>query len=212
MSWSRRRVLKAGSAALAGVSAAGLLAGSARSQEAAANPASAGGREGAGSADSASSRGAGHRGGAAKRIALLNLHTDERLNVEYFRDGDYLPDALASIEVLLRDFRTGQRHVIDPHLMDYLVSVARTLGVEPAFSVISGYRSPQTNAYLHEKSAGVAQHSLHMEGRAIDVRMAGVDCASLAEHALELKRGGVGYYRASDFVHLDTGAFRTWKG
>jgi uncharacterized protein YcbK (DUF882 family) len=185
MSWSRRRVLHAGSA-LAGVSAAGFLAGGARSQNAA--------------------------GDAPRRIALLNLHTSERLDVEYFRDGTYLPDALSSIEVCLRDFRTGQRHGIDPRLMDYLVNVAHTLGVDPAFRVISGYRSPQTNAYLHEKSTGVAQHSLHMEGRAIDVRMAGVDCASLAAHAVDLKRGGVGYYRASDFVHLDTGAFRTWKG
>lgn len=184
MSWSRRRVLQAGSV-LAGVSAAGLLAGRARSQTAADAP---------------------------RRIALLNLHTSERLDVEYFRDGAYLPDALSSIEVCLRDFRTGQRHVIDPRLMDYLAQVAHTLGVDPAFSVISGYRSPQTNALLHEKSVGVAQHSLHMEGRAIDVRMSGVDCASLAAHALDLQRGGVGYYRASDFVHLDTGAFRTWKG
>jgi uncharacterized protein YcbK (DUF882 family) len=184
MSWSRRRVLQAGSV-LAGVSAAGFLAGGARSQNAA---------------------------GVPRRIALLNLHTSERLDVEYFRDGAYLPDALSSIEVCLRDFRSGQRHVIDPRLMDYLVEVAQTLGVDPAFRVISGYRSPQTNAYLHDKSAGVAQHSLHMEGRAIDVRMSGVDCASLAAHAMDLKRGGVGYYRASDFVHLDTGAFRTWKG
>ena len=185
MSWSRRRVLKAGSA-LAGVSAAGLLAGRARSENLASSP--------------------------TRRIALLNLHTDERLSVEYFRDGAYLPNALSSIESCLRDFRTGQRHIIDPSLMDYLVQVAHSLGVEPAFSVISGYRSPQTNAYLHAKSAEVSQHSLHMQGRAIDVRIAGVDCASLAAHALDLKRGGVGYYRASDFVHLDTGAFRTWKG
>jgi uncharacterized protein YcbK (DUF882 family) len=193
MSWSRRRVLQAGSV-LAGASAAGLLAGAARSQ------------------DAGHSEDAGRRADAPKRIVLLNLHTSERLNVEYFRDGAYLPDALSSIQVCLRDFRTGQRHDIDPHLMDYLVEVAHTLGVEPAFKVISGYRSPQTNAYLHDKSAGVAQHSLHMEGRAIDVRMGGVDCASLAAHAMDLKRGGVGYYRASDFVHLDTGAFRTWKG
>ncbi|MGB6309055.1 MAG: DUF882 domain-containing protein, partial [Steroidobacteraceae bacterium] len=179
----------------AGVSAAGLLAGAALGQEAArVAPETE------------------HRAGEAKRIALLNLHTGERLKVEYFRDGAYLPDALSSIEVCLRDFRTGQRHVIDPHLMDYLVEVAHTLDVEPSFKVISGYRSPQTNAYLHERSAEVSQHSLHMAGRAIDVRMSGVDCASLAAHALELKRGGVGYYRASDFVHLDTGAFRTWKG
>jgi uncharacterized protein YcbK (DUF882 family) len=187
MSWSRRRVLKAGSA-LAGVSAAGLLVGAARSQD------------------------AGRRVEAPRRIALLNLHTSERLDIEYFRDGAYLPDALSSIEVCLRDFRTGQRHVIDPRLMDYLVEVAHTVGVEPAFKVISGYRSPQTNAYLHDKSAEVAQHSLHMEGQAIDVRITGVDCASLAAHAIDLQRGGVGYYRASDFVHLDTGRFRTWKG
>jgi uncharacterized protein YcbK (DUF882 family) len=193
MIWSRRRVLKVGSV-LAGVSAAGFLAGGARSQ------------------DAGHSEEAGRRADASKRIVLLNLHTSERLDVEYFRDGAYLPDALSSIQVCLRDFRTGQRHDIDPHLMDYLVEVAHTLDVEPAFKVISGYRSPQTNAYLHDKSAGVAQHSLHMEGRAIDVRMTGVDCASLAAHAIDLKRGGVGYYRASDFVHLDTGAFRTWKG
>jgi len=149
---------------------------------------------------------------ANRRIALRNLHTDERVEMEYFRDGVYLPEALSAIEVCLRDFRTGDRHAIDSHLMDYLVEVAHTLGVEPAFSVISGYRSPQTNAMLHERSTGVAQHSLHMDGRAIDVRIGGVDCADLAARALDLKRGGVGYYRASDFVHLDTGAFRTWKG
>jgi uncharacterized protein YcbK (DUF882 family) len=149
---------------------------------------------------------------APKRVALLNLHTDERLEVEYFRDGVYVAEALSAIEVLLRDFRTGGRHAIDPGLMDYLVQVAHTVGVDPSFSVISGYRSPQTNARLHEQSTGVAQHSLHIEGRAIDVRITGVDCADLAAHALVMKRGGVGYYRRSDFVHLDTGAFRTWKG
>jgi uncharacterized protein YcbK (DUF882 family) len=78
--------------------------------------------------------------------------------------------------------------------------------------VISGYRSPETNEKLHAKSSGVSEHSLHMQGRAIDVRMSGVDCAKLASSALDLKRGGVGYYRASNFVHLDTGAFRTWRG
>jgi len=187
MTWSRRRVLRTGGA-LAGVSAAGLWVGMARSQE---------------TANSVQ---------ASKRIALLNLHTDERLEIEYFRDGAYVPEALSAIEVVLRDFRTGERHAIDPGLMDYLVEFARTAGVDPAFRVISGYRSAQTNANLREQSTGVSQHSLHMEGRAIDVRMTGVDCATLAAHAEELKRGGVGYYRASDFVHLDTGAFRTWKG
>jgi uncharacterized protein YcbK (DUF882 family) len=205
MTWSRRQVLKAGGA-LAGASAAGLLVGTARSQ------AEAGSQDAASVPKAARGKGAEHVVDARKRIALLNLHTDERLDIEYFRDGAYLPQALSAIEVLLRDFRTGERHPIDPQLMDYLLEVAHTLGVEPRFSVISGYRSPLTNAHLHEHSAEVAQHSLHMEGRAIDVRMNGVDCANLAAHALDLKRGGVGYYRASDFVHLDTGRFRTWKG
>jgi uncharacterized protein YcbK (DUF882 family) len=183
MTWSRRRLLRTGGA-LAVVSAAGLPAVRARAGEAV----------------------------HGKRIALFNLHTSERLEVEFFRDGAYLPKALSAIEHILRDFRTGERHAVDPGLLDYLTDVAHTLGVDPAFSVISGYRSAQTNARLRERGAGVAKHSLHMEGRAIDVRIAGVDCAALSAHALELERGGVGYYRASDFVHLDTGAFRTWNG
>ena len=149
---------------------------------------------------------------AARRIALTNLHTNEHLDIEYFRGGAYDSAALTKIQDVLRDFRTGDTHAIDPHLMDYLGEVAAELGREARFSVISGYRSPATNARLHEQSAGVAQHSLHMQGRAIDVRMAGIDCAALASHAESLQRGGVGYYRASNFVHLDTGAFRTWKG
>jgi uncharacterized protein YcbK (DUF882 family) len=192
MTWTRRRVLQAG-ATLAGASVAGLLASTARSQDA---------------AGSQSER----RAIAPRRIGLLNLHTGERLETDYFRDGAYLPDSIAAINVLLRDFRTGDQHAIDPGLMDYLVQVARATGKDPVFSVISGYRSPLTNARLHELSSGVAAHSLHMEGRAIDVRMTGIDCADLAAQALGLQCGGVGYYRASDFVHLDTGRFRTWKG
>ncbi|GAC1301281.1 MAG: hypothetical protein NVSMB15_11630 [Steroidobacteraceae bacterium] len=187
MSWSRRRVWSA-AGALAAVPA--LLAGTAASKAAAAM----------------------QKGAGAKRIALANLHTGERLELEYFRDGEYLHDALVAIELALRDFRTGERHPIDPGLMDYLTQIAHTMGVDPQFSVISGYRSPHTNAQLREKSAGVARNSLHMEGRAVDVRMSGVESASLAAHAARLGRGGVGYYRASDFVHLDTGAYRTWKG
>ena len=114
---------------------------------------------------------------AAKRVALFNLHTGEQLDVEFFRGG-YVADSLAAIQVLLRDFRNDEQHPIDPRLMDYLHDVARHAGVDPVFSVISGYRSPQ----------------------------------DLAGRALDLTRGGVGLYAKSDFVHLDTGAFRTWKG
>src|SRR4029077_20921868 len=134
MIWSRRRLLEAGGA-FAGISAAALWGRSARSQDLAAR-----------------------RDPADRRIALLNLHTDERVEVDYFRDGAYVPAALSAIEVCLRDVRTGDRHAIDPQLMDLMVEVAHAVAVEPAFSVISGYRSPQTNAMLHERSAGVAQH------------------------------------------------------
>jgi uncharacterized protein YcbK (DUF882 family) len=147
-----------------------------------------------------------------KHIVLTNLHTGERVDVEYFRNDALVPEALQAIEVVLRDFRNGERHAIDPMLMDYLVDVAAKLGQPSAFSVISGYRSPQTNEQLHKNSSGVSEHSLHMQGRAIDVRMQHVDCAELARQAESLRRGGVGYYRASNFVHLDTGRFRTWRG
>ena len=183
--WSRRRVLKAG-ALVAGTSAVGVWAprAQARTQEST----------------------------SVKRLALRNLHTPESIELEFFRDDAYIPSALAAAQVFLRDYRNGEQHPIDPPLFDYLHDVARSLGVDPVFSVISGYRSPQTNALLRERSSGVARHSLHLEGRAIDVRLEGVDCADLAAGALGLARGGVGYYRRSDFVHLDTGALRTWRG
>jgi len=149
---------------------------------------------------------------AAKRLTLKNLHTPEAIEVEFRRGRAYVPESLAAVQTLLRDYRTGEQHTIDPALLDYLHDVAQLAGAAPVFSVISGYRSPQTNQMLHERSGGVASHSLHMEGRAIDVRLAGVDCADLAERALKMQRGGVGYYRQSDFVHLDTGRFRTWRG
>jgi uncharacterized protein YcbK (DUF882 family) len=147
-----------------------------------------------------------------RRLTLKNLHTPEELEVVYRRGDQYVPEALAQIEVILRDYRTGEGHPMDPHLLDILYEVAQSVRVDPVFTVISGYRSPQTNAMLHERSAGVASHSLHMEGRAIDVRLTLVNCADLADKALEMQRGGVGYYRQSDFVHLDTGRVRTWRG
>jgi uncharacterized protein YcbK (DUF882 family) len=194
MSWTRRRLLMMGSATMV---------------VAVARP---------GAARSASYETAGAGGGgpaqslAAKRVALYNLHTAEKLEIEFYRGGDYVADSLSAIQVLLRDHRNGDQHPIDPKLMDYLYDVARTLGVDPVFSVISGYRSPQTNEQLRERSDGVARHSLHLEGRAIDVRLKGVSCTELATRAREMSRGGVGYYQKSDFVHLDTGVYRTWNG
>jgi uncharacterized protein YcbK (DUF882 family) len=148
----------------------------------------------------------------ARRIVLKNVHTPESVDLVFRRGDAYVPEALSAIEGVLRDYRTGDRHPIDPKLLDYLYEVAQRTGAEPVFAVISGYRSPRTNQRLRERSSGVAARSLHMEGRAIDVRLAGVDCARLADNALSMQRGGVGYYRKSDFVHLDTGRFRSWRG
>jgi uncharacterized protein YcbK (DUF882 family) len=151
-------------------------------------------------------------GAAVRHLTLHSLHTDEVLDLDYRCGESYLPGAMTRIAQVLRDFRTGEQHDMDPALMDRLHELAAALGADPVFSVISGYRSAQTNALLRSRSSGVAQRSLHMDGRAIDVRLRGVGCAELAACAQGLARGGVGFYRRSDFVHLDTGAVRTWRG
>jgi uncharacterized protein YcbK (DUF882 family) len=148
----------------------------------------------------------------SRQLVLHNTHTLETLRVEYCRDGAYCSDALARIDHVLRDHRTGDVHPMDPDLLDLLHDVASHCGRDAEFEVISGYRSPATNAKLHERSNGVASRSLHMDGKAIDVRLVGCDLESLRDRALNLSRGGVGYYRASQFVHLDTGRVRTWTG
>ena len=147
-----------------------------------------------------------------RHLTLRNLHTGETLDLDYSSGGVCLPDALSKIVRVLRDYRTGEQHEIDCGLLDILGDVAAALHRDPVFDVISGYRSAQTNELLRSQSSGVALRSLHMEGRAIDVRLAGVDCSELAAAALTLGRGGVGYYRRSDFVHLDTGLARSWQG
>ncbi len=144
-----------------------------------------------------------------RELAFRHTLTGEQLRVVYFADGDYLPDALSRLQWLLRDFRTGTAHPIDPNLYDTLYALAQRCGAGP-FEIISAYRSPETNAMLRRASHGVAEHSLHLEGRAIDIRLPGFDTARLREAAIELARGGVGYYPQSDFVHVDTGRFRTW--
>jgi uncharacterized protein YcbK (DUF882 family) len=149
----------------------------------------------------------------SKRIQLRNLHTAEELDVEFSSGGEIVPGSMARIQHVLRDFRTGDEHAIDAALIDQIHGLARSLNVDPVFDVISGFRSPETNERLRTQGGGgVAKNSLHMQGRAIDVRLGGVACADLAERATELAGGGVGFYRSSDFVHLDTGAFRTWRG
>lgn len=147
-----------------------------------------------------------------KSIALVNTHTGEELAVDYFRSGAWCDQSLASLDHLLRDHRSGEQHPMDRRLFDLLHDVAIAADREPRFEVISGYRSPATNAMLNARSSGVARKSMHMEGRAIDVRLVGYRTDRLRDLVLAAGVGGVGYYRKSDFVHVDTGRVRTWAG
>jgi uncharacterized protein YcbK (DUF882 family) len=143
-------------------------------------------------------------------LSFVHTHTHERLTVPYFADGAYLREGLSTLDAFLRDHRTGDEHAIDPALYDILNDLRLATGTRSPFHVISAYRSPRTNSMLRENGRGVAKGSLHLQGRAIDVRLADVSSASLRDAAVELQRGGVGYYRGPDFVHVDTGRVRRW--
>jgi uncharacterized protein YcbK (DUF882 family) len=145
-----------------------------------------------------------------RSLSFLHTHTGERLEAEYFYGGQYRPDCLAQVNHLLRDFRTGDVHPIDPGVLDILFSLQVLAHRKAVFQVISGYRSPATNAMLRRTTEGVAQHSMHLVGRAIDVRLGGFSTSRLAGLARSVGRGGVGFYRVSDFVHIDTGRVRFW--
>ena len=149
---------------------------------------------------------------ASRRLVLHNTHTAESLAVEYCRDGSYCGPALAAVNQVLRDHRNGAVHPIDPALLDLLHAAAVRCERDAEFEVISGYRSPESNAAMHARSPGVAAKSLHMEGRAIDVRLVGCTLERLRDAGLVLSQGGVGYYHGPQFVHLDTGRVRTWVG
>jgi len=149
-------------------------------------------------------------GGATRSLSFIHMHTGEALRAVYFQDGSYQPGSLAQIDHLLRDFRTGDVHAIDPGVLDILFALQSSADRDAPFEVISGYRSPQTNSMLHRRSEGVAVHSMHLQGRAIDVRLSGYSTERLAAQARALARGGVGYYARSDFVHVDTGRIRHW--
>ena len=147
---------------------------------------------------------------APRSIAFQCTHTGDHTDVVYWAEGRYLTDATAAIEHVLRDFRTGDVHSIDHSLLDLLHSLRISMESEDPFHVISGYRSPKTNAALQAKSNGVATKSLHMEGMAIDIRLPDRNIADLHRAALALKAGGVGYYPAPDFIHVDVGRVRRW--
>ena len=147
-----------------------------------------------------------------RSLAFHNLHTGESLKTVYWADGGYVPGSLAEINYLLRDFRNDEVKAIHPDLLDLLHAITDRLGTSKPIQLISGYRSPTTNAMLHARSNGVAVHSLHMDGMASDIRIPGHDLRELHQAALALRGGGVGYYPESDFVHVDVGRVRRWNG
>lgn len=148
----------------------------------------------------------------ARALSFENLHTGERLKLTYWEKGSYVPGALREINHVLRDHRNGKVAAIDPRLLDTLVLLQNRLETKTGFQVISGYRSPESNAKMHARSGGVAKHSLHMEGKAIDIRIPGKSLSNVHTAALSLQAGGVGYYPTSNFVHVDTGRVRKWGG
>ena len=147
------------------------------------------------------------------RLHFYHTHTGERLNVVYRRGDQYISEALVLLDHYLRDHRTGDVHHFDPRLFDLLYDLTASLGASGGeIDVVCGYRTPWSNEYLRTGNAhtGVARHSLHMQAEAIDIRLPGIPTAELRDAALHLHRGGVGYYRVSDFVHVDVGRVRRW--
>ena len=146
----------------------------------------------------------------ARELGFLNLHTGERLRVPYWENGNYVNGALAEINHVLRDHRANEEHSIDTALLDLLSRLQRAVGNQRSFEVISGYRAPASNEMLRSRSSGVAQGSMHLYGKAIDIRLPGSDLSKLHSAARSLRGGGVGLYRASNFIHVDTGRVRYW--
>jgi uncharacterized protein YcbK (DUF882 family) len=147
----------------------------------------------------------------ARSLALDHTHTGERLTLVYAVGDHYVPEALGTLNHFLRDHYSGDVGVIDPQLFDLLHRVRTELGARQSFQVISGYRCPATNQTLRAtRGGGVATRSLHMDGKAIDVRLPGVPLGELRDAALSLRVGGVGYYPREQFVHVDTGRVRSW--
>jgi uncharacterized protein YcbK (DUF882 family) len=149
---------------------------------------------------------------AQRWLKLHNVHTQERLEAVYFEKGEYVPDAVQALDKVLRDFRTGDVHPMNPRLFDTLDELAKKTDTKAHFQVISGYRSPKTNAMLNERSGEVAKRSLHMDGKAIDIYLEDVALDRVRAAALDLGQGGVGYYPTSNFVHVDVGPVRRWVG
>jgi uncharacterized protein YcbK (DUF882 family) len=145
------------------------------------------------------------------RLRLFHTHTGERIDLVYRRGDAYLANAVYRLGEFLRDHRTGEIHQFDLRLFDLLHDLTMTVGrPESEIDIVCGYRSPWSNEFLRHNTSGVASHSLHMQGEAIDIRIPGIRTSKLRDVALSLHRGGVGYYPSSEFVHVDVGRVRRW--
>ena len=145
-----------------------------------------------------------------RKLSFYHTHTQKTLEVTYAVGGVYVESALEEINNFLADFRTGDVKVMDPELLDIMYDVRTSLGGNGTFEIISAYRSPKTNQMLRDAGKGVAKKSQHLLGKAIDIRLRNVASNELRDAALRMKRGGVGYYEKSNFVHIDTGRVRRW--
>lgn len=145
-----------------------------------------------------------------RKLSLLNLHTGEKLKTTYWTEGEYQVSELNAINQILRDHRTGDAYHMDKGLLDLLNVLHQKMDSKHAFEIISGYRSAKTNAALNKSTNGVAKKSLHMQGKAIDIRLPGCKLSELKKVAISLQTGGVGYYPKSGFIHIDTGRVRRW--
>lgn len=143
-------------------------------------------------------------------LRLYNTHTGEKLKSTFWAEGEFIPDAMKDINKVLRDHRSNKVAQMDPELLLLLTQLNDRLENNRELHIISGYRSPESNAKLHAASGGVAKRSLHMDAKAIDIRLPGKDLKMLHKAAMSLKGGGVGYYASSQFVHMDTGRVRYW--
>tara|TARA_Y100000590_G_scaffold467194_1_gene645226 strand:+ start:25930 stop:26535 length:606 start_codon:yes stop_codon:yes gene_type:complete len=144
------------------------------------------------------------------QVSFRQAHTGESFSGVYRVGDQYLPDVFERLNYMLRDFRTGEAFPMDPRVIDVLSMVQQGTGKDTPLEILSGYRTPKTNAMLYRVSEGVARNSYHMYGQAIDIRMPGYNTKKLSQVARGLRAGGVGYYPKSHFVHVDTGEIRSW--
>jgi uncharacterized protein YcbK (DUF882 family) len=147
-----------------------------------------------------------------RAICVYNLHSKEYADVTYWKDGKYDKAALKELNYIFRDHYNGAVRKMDPRLFDFLYSIQQKLQCKEPFNLISGYRSPATNRKLRKQKKGVARRSLHIKGKAADIRIPGLSIKEIRKVAYELYGGGVGYYPRSNFVHVDVGRVRFWRG